>query len=42
MEEGGFLVGWFKVVGFKVLFGGVSLLHDYFSKSLKFCWSFLH
>jgi len=33
---------WFKLIGFKVLVGGISLLHDQSFKSPKFHWSFSH
>jgi len=36
----GFLVEWFKLLGFKVLVGGIPFLRDQSFKSPKFRWSF--
>jgi len=40
--RGGFLVGWFNLVGFKVLVGRIPFLRNQFFESPKFRWSFSH
>jgi len=36
----GFFVGWFKLVGFKVLVGRIPFLRDQIFRSSEFHWSF--